>query len=153
MRLGERRFGVSWQIVPRQLIRLIGDVDRARAKRAFEAMMQMKRIDILRMCAVPMSTAVSLTPMTSHGDYDLRSNEAGLAVSGEITLHADRLYVQVSQSAMGYDAMEPLVDFSLDVWGEVPCPLKADLCRPGAGMVELSGDTGGLLDRGRPRGT
>jgi len=40
------RFGVSWQIVPRQLIRLIGDVDRARAKRAFEAMMQMKRIDI-----------------------------------------------------------------------------------------------------------
>ncbi len=40
------RFGVSWQIVPRQLIRLIGDGDRARARRAFEAMMQMKRIDI-----------------------------------------------------------------------------------------------------------
>ncbi|MBV8962035.1 MAG: VOC family protein [Hyphomicrobiales bacterium] len=40
------RFGVSWQIVPRQLIRLIGDPDRARAKRAFDAMMQMKRIDI-----------------------------------------------------------------------------------------------------------
>jgi hypothetical protein len=35
------------------------------------------------------------------GDFDLRSNEAGIAVSGEITLHADRLYVQVSQSAMG----------------------------------------------------
>jgi predicted 3-demethylubiquinone-9 3-methyltransferase (glyoxalase superfamily) len=40
------RFGVSWQIVPRQLIRLISDADRARATRAFEAMMQMKRIDI-----------------------------------------------------------------------------------------------------------
>ena len=40
------RFGVSWQIVPRQLIRLIGGVDRAGAKRAFDAMMQMKRIDI-----------------------------------------------------------------------------------------------------------
>ncbi len=40
------RFGVSWQIVPRQLLRLIGDVDRARARRVFEAMMQMKRIDI-----------------------------------------------------------------------------------------------------------
>jgi len=40
------RFGVSWQIVPRQLIRLMGDADRARAKRAFEAMMPMKRIDI-----------------------------------------------------------------------------------------------------------
>ena len=39
-------FGVSWQIVPRQLIRLMGDADRARAMRAFEAMMQMKRIDI-----------------------------------------------------------------------------------------------------------
>jgi predicted 3-demethylubiquinone-9 3-methyltransferase (glyoxalase superfamily) len=40
------RFGVSWQIVPRQLIRLIGDADRARARRVFDAMMQMKRIDI-----------------------------------------------------------------------------------------------------------
>jgi predicted 3-demethylubiquinone-9 3-methyltransferase (glyoxalase superfamily) len=40
------RFGVSWQIVPRQLVRLIGDADPARARRAFGAMMQMKRIDI-----------------------------------------------------------------------------------------------------------
>ena len=40
------RFGVSWQIVPRQLIRLIGDGDPARARRAFDAMMHMKRIDI-----------------------------------------------------------------------------------------------------------
>ena len=40
------RFGVSWQIFPRQLIGLIGGADRARAKRVFEAMMQMKRIDI-----------------------------------------------------------------------------------------------------------
>jgi predicted 3-demethylubiquinone-9 3-methyltransferase (glyoxalase superfamily) len=40
------RFGLSWQIVPRQLIRLLGDADPARAKRAFTAMMQMKRIDI-----------------------------------------------------------------------------------------------------------
>ena len=40
------RFCVSWQIVPRQLTRLIGDADPARARRAFDAMMQMKRIDI-----------------------------------------------------------------------------------------------------------
>jgi predicted 3-demethylubiquinone-9 3-methyltransferase (glyoxalase superfamily) len=40
------RFGVSWQIVPRQLIKLIGDADPARARRAFAAIMQMKRIDI-----------------------------------------------------------------------------------------------------------
>lgn len=35
--------------------------------------------------------------------FDLRSNKAGIAVSGEITLHADHLYVQVQQSSMGYD--------------------------------------------------
>jgi predicted 3-demethylubiquinone-9 3-methyltransferase (glyoxalase superfamily) len=40
------RFGVSWQIVPRQLTRLISDADPARSKRAFDAIMHMKRIDI-----------------------------------------------------------------------------------------------------------
>lgn len=35
--------------------------------------------------------------------FDLRSNKAGIAVSGEITLHADRLYVQVCQPATGSD--------------------------------------------------
>jgi predicted 3-demethylubiquinone-9 3-methyltransferase (glyoxalase superfamily) len=37
---------LSWQIVRRQLTRLLGDADPARAKRTFEAMMRMKRIDI-----------------------------------------------------------------------------------------------------------
>ena len=40
------RYGLSWQIVPRQLTRLITDADPVRAKRAFDAMMRMKRIDI-----------------------------------------------------------------------------------------------------------
>jgi predicted 3-demethylubiquinone-9 3-methyltransferase (glyoxalase superfamily) len=40
------RFGLSWQIVPEQLTRLIADPDKPRAKRVFEAMMGMKRIDI-----------------------------------------------------------------------------------------------------------
>jgi len=40
------RFGASWQIVPSQLIKLIGDADPARARRAFGAIMHMKRIDI-----------------------------------------------------------------------------------------------------------
>jgi hypothetical protein len=35
------------------------------------------------------------------GDFDLRSNKGGIAVSGEATLHADRLYVQASQPATG----------------------------------------------------
>ena len=40
------RYGLSWQIVPRKLPTLLGDAKPARAKRAFESMMQMKRIDI-----------------------------------------------------------------------------------------------------------
>jgi predicted 3-demethylubiquinone-9 3-methyltransferase (glyoxalase superfamily) len=40
------RFGLSWQIVPVVLMQLIADPDPARAKRAFNAMMEMKRIDI-----------------------------------------------------------------------------------------------------------
>lgn len=40
------RWGLSWQITPRALIAAITDPDRAAAKRAFDAMMQMTRIDI-----------------------------------------------------------------------------------------------------------
>lgn len=30
-------------------------------------------------------------------DYEIRSNKGGIAVSGEITLHADNLYIQISK--------------------------------------------------------
>ena len=40
------RWGVSWQITPRALINAISDPDPAAAKRAFEAMMTMTKIDI-----------------------------------------------------------------------------------------------------------
>lgn len=40
------KWGLSWQITPRALISAIADPDRAAAKRAFEAMMQMGKIDI-----------------------------------------------------------------------------------------------------------
>jgi predicted 3-demethylubiquinone-9 3-methyltransferase (glyoxalase superfamily) len=40
------RWGFSWQITPRRLIELTTDPDRAKAKRAFEAMMTMRKIDI-----------------------------------------------------------------------------------------------------------
>jgi predicted 3-demethylubiquinone-9 3-methyltransferase (glyoxalase superfamily) len=40
------RFGLSWQIVPVQLMQAISNPDAAKAKRAFTAMMTMKRIDI-----------------------------------------------------------------------------------------------------------
>lgn len=34
------------------------------------------------------------------GEYDLRHNQGGIAVSGEITLHTDTLYVKMYQSAV-----------------------------------------------------
>ena len=40
------KWGLSWQITPRALTAAIADSDRAAAKRAFEAMMQMRKIDI-----------------------------------------------------------------------------------------------------------
>ncbi len=40
------RWGVSWQITPRALMEAITDRDGAAGKRAFEAMMGMKKIDI-----------------------------------------------------------------------------------------------------------
>jgi hypothetical protein len=47
-----------------------------------------------------LAAALDFAPDT----FDLRSNEAGIAVSGEITLHHDCVYVQVSQPAMGFDS-------------------------------------------------
>ena len=40
------RWGISWQITPVQLTRATTHPDRAAAKRAFDAMMTMKKIDI-----------------------------------------------------------------------------------------------------------
>ena len=40
------RWGVSWQITPRALIAAVTAPDPAAARRAFEAMMKMKKIDI-----------------------------------------------------------------------------------------------------------
>ena len=36
------------------------------------------------------------------GSYDLRSNKAGIAVSGEVTLHGEHIYVQASQPFGGF---------------------------------------------------
>jgi 2-polyprenyl-6-hydroxyphenyl methylase/3-demethylubiquinone-9 3-methyltransferase len=40
------RFGLSWQITPRALMEAVTDPDKAAAKRAMDAMMTMKKIDI-----------------------------------------------------------------------------------------------------------
>jgi predicted 3-demethylubiquinone-9 3-methyltransferase (glyoxalase superfamily) len=41
------RFGLSWQVVPRQLPRMLASRDRAAAERAMQAMLKMQKIDIL----------------------------------------------------------------------------------------------------------
>jgi predicted 3-demethylubiquinone-9 3-methyltransferase (glyoxalase superfamily) len=40
------RWGVNWQIIPRALMKAIADPDPAAAKRAFNAMMTMRKIDV-----------------------------------------------------------------------------------------------------------
>jgi predicted 3-demethylubiquinone-9 3-methyltransferase (glyoxalase superfamily) len=40
------KFGLSWQIVPKVLSELLNDPDSAKSQRAFQAMMQMKKLDI-----------------------------------------------------------------------------------------------------------
>ena len=40
------RFGVSWQIVPKLLSRLLSDPDQAKAKRVMDAMLQMGKLEI-----------------------------------------------------------------------------------------------------------
>lgn len=40
------RWGLSWQIVPRRMIELMTGGDAAQKQRVFDAMMQMKRLDI-----------------------------------------------------------------------------------------------------------
>jgi hypothetical protein len=47
-----------------------------------------------------LADALSLPP----GSFDLRNNKGGPAVSGEITMHADHLYVQACQPATGHDS-------------------------------------------------
>jgi predicted 3-demethylubiquinone-9 3-methyltransferase (glyoxalase superfamily) len=50
------RYGLSWQVNPRILGRMLGDPDPARAKRAMEAMLKMKKIviaDLQKACDGP----------------------------------------------------------------------------------------------------
>ncbi len=51
------KWGLSWQITPRALVAAITDSDRAAAKRAFEAMMAMQKIDIATIEAARRGTA------------------------------------------------------------------------------------------------
>ncbi len=52
------RWGFSWQITPRALLRANSNPDKAAARRAFEAMMTMRKIDIARIEAAERGEAV-----------------------------------------------------------------------------------------------
>ena len=43
------KYGLSWQIIPTILGKLLGDKDREKANRAMQSMLQMKKIDIARL--------------------------------------------------------------------------------------------------------
>ena len=40
------KYGVTWQIIPKQLPEMLRDTDHARAKRVMDTMMQMKKIEL-----------------------------------------------------------------------------------------------------------
>jgi predicted 3-demethylubiquinone-9 3-methyltransferase (glyoxalase superfamily) len=40
------KFGLSWQIVPKAMLKLVGNKDKGKAKRAMAAMMTMQKIDL-----------------------------------------------------------------------------------------------------------
>jgi predicted 3-demethylubiquinone-9 3-methyltransferase (glyoxalase superfamily) len=43
------KYGLSWQIIPVEMQQMFGDPDRARADRAMQAMLKMRKIDIAEM--------------------------------------------------------------------------------------------------------
>jgi predicted 3-demethylubiquinone-9 3-methyltransferase (glyoxalase superfamily) len=43
------KFGLSWQIIPTDLGRMLGDPDAARAQRVMQAMLQMEKLDLARL--------------------------------------------------------------------------------------------------------
>ena len=45
------KFGVSWQIIPRQLGAMLSDKDRAKSGRAMQAMMTMQKLDLAKLRA------------------------------------------------------------------------------------------------------
>ena len=43
------KYGLSWQVVPNALTRMLGDTDPVKAKRVTEAMMQMVKLDVKKL--------------------------------------------------------------------------------------------------------
>lgn len=55
------KFGVSWQIIPEALPRLLGNPDPAIAQRAMQAMMKMRKIEIAKLTEAPSGAKQAIT--------------------------------------------------------------------------------------------
>lgn len=51
------RYGLSWQVVPKQMGEVLGDPDPARAQRAMQAMLGMRKLDLAALRAAADRTA------------------------------------------------------------------------------------------------
>ncbi len=72
------KWGLSWQITPRALIAAIADPDRAAAKRAFEAMMQMTKIDIAAVEAARAQPQARQAPNPNSADQKRGASSASV---------------------------------------------------------------------------
>ena len=61
------RFGVSWQVVPTGMAELFADPDPERARRAMEAMLKMRKLDLAALQAAADGTGVSSDARRLHG--------------------------------------------------------------------------------------
>ncbi len=64
------KFGVSWQIIPEALPRLLGDPDPAVSQRAMAAMMQMRKINIAQLSEGPKLSAPITVESTVHAPVE-----------------------------------------------------------------------------------
>lgn len=55
------KFGVSWQIIPAELLRLMSDPDPAVAQRTMNAMLQMRKIEIAKLTQEPEGAKTAIT--------------------------------------------------------------------------------------------
>jgi predicted 3-demethylubiquinone-9 3-methyltransferase (glyoxalase superfamily) len=65
------KFGVSWQIVPTALPRLLGDPDREKSQRVMQAMLQMKKIEIAELERAAAEVQVASSPWQREGAFSL----------------------------------------------------------------------------------
>jgi predicted 3-demethylubiquinone-9 3-methyltransferase (glyoxalase superfamily) len=56
------RFGLSWQVVPASLGRMLGDADPAKSQRVMNAMMQMEKLDLRRLQEAYDGASAASTP-------------------------------------------------------------------------------------------